>query len=350
MCLLPKRPEQHIIDEQGILLIQSILEPKHYIFRNLGGRDYGIDGLFEVVENGAPTARMMSIQLKSSTQFPFSTDVRPGIPLITDNQRSIPIDEILGNINVYIKQSTCNYWLQNTLPVFLFLADVTNECLYYTDAKMQLRQRFREFQEKENFAFHVPANSRLYKMRLKKIASKEEIFNAYRHMMFKKCEILALEHPKFFNSIQDFILNRELYYEHIEHQQADPFLNQPIEFYNKTVHIQNILESVSHQLQFELDIINFREVRKKYLGMFKDSYEYGYGYEKVAEAEISELHNRIMSNILKAIEPIKNFVVNTEGDYWKTLQYQVYKEALEMSVEEFKGLCFWTRIKTSNKY
>lgn len=72
MCNLPKRPEQHIIDEQGIVLLQTILEPKHYIFRSLGGRDYGIDGLLEVTEDGRATGKMISLQLKSSMNFKTS--------------------------------------------------------------------------------------------------------------------------------------------------------------------------------------------------------------------------------------------------------------------------------------
>ncbi len=100
---LPKRPEQHVIDEKGKLLLQSILNPQHYIFRELGGRDYGIDGILETVDDGKPTGRMMSIQLKSSEHFQDFDIVNRGVADGIGTLDSI-CGVIEGSIHVCIKK------------------------------------------------------------------------------------------------------------------------------------------------------------------------------------------------------------------------------------------------------
>lgn len=185
MCELPKRPEQHIIDERGVVLLRTILEPKNYIFRNLGGRDYGIDGILEIAENGAVTGRMMSIQLKSSENFPDFCTVNHDMNIgISATEAKVGVIE--GFISIPIKKTTCNYWLQNTMPVILVLADVRNNCLYYTYVDEQIRSRYREYIECDTFRFDVPANSRILRRDHNTIESGEGISNAYRNMIFKR--------------------------------------------------------------------------------------------------------------------------------------------------------------------
>lgn len=341
MCNLPKRPEQHIIDEQGIVLLQTILEPKHYIFRSLGGRDYGIDGLLEVTEDGRATGKMISLQLKSSMNFQDFTETRHDINGNNDEFVSC-IGVIVGNISVPIKKATCNYWLQSSFPVLLVLADVNRNYLYYTDIKAQIRQRYHEFKSKDSFTFYVSADSRLEKMSMETIESRKGICNAYRHMMFKKNEILMLEYPVFFNSIQDFVTNRMKYYEHIEHQNADPFLTQSIEFYNTTMHLHRLLQIISRHLDVNFKNIDFHEVREKY----KDAYEHFSVWDDfdVLEMEISELHFRIQENMLNIIDALKELIINIEGDFWETQYPRIYIEAEKMSSQEFRDNCYWARI------
>jgi len=48
-----------------------------------------------------------------------------------------------------------------------------------------------------------------------------------------------------------------------------------------------------------------------------------------------------MLNIKNAIQPVKDLITNVEGDYWRLLYPQVYSEAMQMSLDEFKSNCFW---------
>ena len=141
---LPIRPEQHIIDTQGLALLNIIINPSEYIFRILGERDYGIDGLLEIVENGHATGKMISLQLKSSKGFDISYSDKVNKNVLVD-QFDSALFYFDGCIPVRIKKTTCNYWLNNNLPVVLVLADIETNCLYYSFIADQIRQRYQDF-------------------------------------------------------------------------------------------------------------------------------------------------------------------------------------------------------------
>ena len=128
---LPKRTEQHEIDTKGMNLLTYVL-PKEYIFRTLGERDYGIDGLIELAFGGHVTGKFISAQLKSSGHVSWTNE---------------------GTIRINIVKTTCNYWLQNNMPVLLLLADIVEQKVYYCDVKSQIRKRYREYNENDSFSF-----------------------------------------------------------------------------------------------------------------------------------------------------------------------------------------------------
>jgi hypothetical protein len=122
----PQRPKQHEIDTVGLSLLSYVL-PKEYIFRSLGERDYGIDGLIELAFGGQVSGLFLSVQLKSSENVHWKKD---------------------GTVKISIPTTTCNYWMQNTMPVLLFLADLTTQKVYYADVKAQLRQRYADYMDR----------------------------------------------------------------------------------------------------------------------------------------------------------------------------------------------------------
>ncbi len=336
----PTRSEQHIIDSQGIALFKTIINQSEYIIRDLGERDYGIDGLLEVVENKQVTGKMISFQLKSSNSFTIqNTGIENAHVYREYFNPTFP--HLMGYISMSIKKTTCNYWLSSNMPVILILADLGMDCLYYTYIANQIRQRYNDFNQPntEHFTFYFPINNRITKMRNFENPTHEDIPNAYRHMLFKKYEVLATNYPSFLNSLQDFVNNRISYYKHIEHQNADPFLTQPIQFLNKTKKIYDVLYVLSQYLEFEFDEINFNEVRKQ----FQDQYAYySVSFDEVLEVHITELHYRIMLNLYRVINPIKELITFAEGDFWRSMYPNIYYEALQMSLKEFEDNCSWT--------
>lgn len=336
----PIRSDQHIIDSQGIALLRTIINQSEYIIRDLGERDYGIDGLLEVVENKQATGKMISFQLKSSNSFTIqNTGIENAQVYRKYFDPTFPY--LMGYISMAIKKSTCNYWLSSNMPVILILADLGMDCLYYTYIANQIRQRYNDFNQTNTdyFIFYVPVNNRISKMRGVDNSTYDDISNAYRHMLFKNYEVLATNYQLFLNSLQDFVNNRIGYFEHIEHQNADPFLTQPILFLNKTKKIYDILYVLSQYLDFEFDKIDFNEVRIQ----FQDQYNYyRVSCDEVLEAHISELHYRIMLNLYRAINPIKELITLAEEDFWRSKYPNIYYEALQMSLKEFENNCSWT--------
>ena len=149
--------------------------------------------------------------------------------------------------------------------------------------------------------------------------------------------MLAFAYPEFLNALQDFVLHRISYYEHISHQNADPFLTQSIKYYNQTLKIQQLIVLLSRHLAFSYDPIDFAEVHSKY----QSWYVHLLSDNEVVEIEITELHQRIMKNILNAINPVKQLIFCSEADYWKMHNFQLYQEAECMSVDEFKEHSLW---------
>ena len=314
---LPQRTIQHLIDEKGVLLLKTILPIERYIYREIGARDYGIDAILEVVEQGNVTAKMISLQLKSSTNFSAKDYIKVGI-----------------------KRETCNYWFQHNLPVLLVLADVTSSCLYYTDAKKQIRQRYDEFLRQQSFSFFIPKETMLLKDDEVLKTLSLDVMNKKHHLGFVINEILMTQYTLFENALKDFITNRIDYYEHIAHQHADPFLTQDYSFYNKTCHIQSLLQIIAFNLFLEIDNIDFPEVHKK----CEDAYvcfNQPFDYEEVIEYEITILHQRIQKNIETLIDEIRQHVTVSEKEYWCTKLCRTYHEALKLSIEEFKQYCGW---------
>lgn len=111
---LPKRTEQHEIDTKGMNLLTYVL-PKEYIFRTLGERDYGIDGLIEMAFGGQVSGIFISAQLKSSRHIYWTSE---------------------GATRISIMKTTCNYWFQNNMPVLLLLSDIVEQKVYYCDVKI----------------------------------------------------------------------------------------------------------------------------------------------------------------------------------------------------------------------
>lgn len=110
------------MDTNGTALLNYLL-PDDYIFRTIGERDYGIDGPIELAFRGHVTGKFISVQLKSSQNFRWNQN---------------------NTLSISISKRTCNYWISNSMPVFLFIADLSLNSVFYVDAKKQLRQRYDE--------------------------------------------------------------------------------------------------------------------------------------------------------------------------------------------------------------
>jgi Domain of unknown function (DUF4365) len=122
---LPKRPDTHVTEAESWRLLQAIA-PKEWIVREVSERDYGIDAYIELAsKDGHITGDLMSVQLKGVREINWKEK---------DSSRSARSPRI--------KSSTANYWLRLPVSVFLFVADLSAENIYYVPAQEALRAQF----------------------------------------------------------------------------------------------------------------------------------------------------------------------------------------------------------------
>lgn len=132
---LPKRVSQHISETASFKLF-SLKVPDNWIIRDITERDYGIDCYLEIVnDDNELTGDLALIQLKS----------RQSIKWTKGNYFT------LTGIDI----STTNYWYGFPVPVFIFLADLTNQQLFFLSAKSYIRNNFREFQKQGVFNYKI---------------------------------------------------------------------------------------------------------------------------------------------------------------------------------------------------
>lgn len=108
---LPKRVPQHISETASFKLFSSKI-PDNWIVRDVSERDYGIDCYLELVnDDNELTGELALIQLKSRQKINWTKD---------DTFQ-------LSGVDI----STSNYWYKFSVPVFIFLADIESQELYF---------------------------------------------------------------------------------------------------------------------------------------------------------------------------------------------------------------------------
>ena len=109
------RKTSHEIEEKGIALVHSrIANLKEYsaAFRELTGRDYGVDGIVELFENQFATGCFALIQIKSTSQ-------------------EIKLLRHSASVAINISPSSAHYAYQNRIPFVVIYCSIGDESAYY---------------------------------------------------------------------------------------------------------------------------------------------------------------------------------------------------------------------------
>lgn len=134
---LPKRPEAHVIETESCRLLQH-LAPREWIIRELTERDYGIDVYIELVSNdGKITGDLMSVQLKANQGMEWKS---------TDGN-----DRFARSPSV--KTTTAAYWHCLPVPVFLFVADLSVENIFFVPVQEHIRRQFDNLENQQTITF-----------------------------------------------------------------------------------------------------------------------------------------------------------------------------------------------------
>lgn len=119
----PIRADTHISESKSLALLRQSL-PSHWVIREVGERDYGLDVYVEIV--GADKrlrGDLVAIQLKSQTEVKFSK----------------PSPRKYTTLHT-VKRTTLNYWLGMPIPVFLCLVCLSTERCYWVNIKRRNRE------------------------------------------------------------------------------------------------------------------------------------------------------------------------------------------------------------------
>ena len=134
---LPKRPKAHVIETESFRLLQS-LAPKEWIVRDVSERDYGIDLYIELVsKDGELTGQLMSVQLKGQQNIEWK-----------------PSDggQCVAKFSS-VKTTTATYWLNHSVPVFLFVADLSAQNIYFVAVQEEVRTKFDKLDSQNTISF-----------------------------------------------------------------------------------------------------------------------------------------------------------------------------------------------------
>ena len=110
------RTNPHVIETKAKDYIRKRIDEFYSngdaLFRDITERDYGIDALLELFENGMPTGMMALLQIKGSG--------KTIVPLKKESA-----------VSCSISSSNARYALQDNLPVILLYINILNESSFY---------------------------------------------------------------------------------------------------------------------------------------------------------------------------------------------------------------------------
>ncbi len=122
--------------------IDSFYENGDALFRELSERDYGVDAIIELFENGTPTGKIALVQLKASEKM---------------------IVPLKNSYDVSCRISSCSakYAKQNTIPIIIIYAYIGKPSLFYF-AKLQdiiTDEQKRKIDEQDSITVRIPADN-----------------------------------------------------------------------------------------------------------------------------------------------------------------------------------------------
>lgn len=296
MIEFPNRTPQHIIDEKGLSVLRLIL-PESFIFRELSGRDYGIDALVEFTEKNNVIGKLASIQIKSKRSVQWNKN---------------------NTFKMKISKSTMNYWLNNNNPVYLILVDINQHDAYFINVKKQIREHYDEYINNEfSFIFDKTMN----------------INSDDKRIIFELECFIELGYMDYINRINEFSINAERYYEHIlSNIGRDFFLPVDDDVIDETMYIIQVLNNIKSYLLWENIKIDFDTIRKESSKIYRNYYECN-EYNDIIEYESNKIHISLKEEFEFIYKLFKKIVLDTEKYFWKNIYRSTYDKAKSLNLE-----------------
>lgn len=300
----PQRSETHVKETESERLLHS-LAPREWIIRQISERDYGIDIYVEIAtQSGEITGDLIFIQLKS-------------VNTIQWKER----ENIDRGKSPQIKTTTAAYLFNLPVPVFIFVADISKQNIYYIPVKQQIRKIYNKLTNQDSITFDL----------VKVLDLKSEIGMS----LFKWHTSIERMHKDFSFHVNNFLSNLEIFGEFIlDHQWRDCHL--PVEGADllRFISMYQTCNFISSHLYKEWKV---------------DSLENIFSSDKLIFNDPDTLvHELSLNKVMKQIEPIFielakgciNLVSNVQSEYWKQYNFILYcickEQAIDVYINQFE--------------
>lgn len=281
---LPKRVPQHISETASFKLF-TLKVPDNWIIREVTERDYGIDCYLELVtDDNELSGELALIQLKS----------RQSIPWTSNN------DYTLTGIDI----STSNYWYKFNIPVFIFLADISMQKVYFLPVQRSIRRNFMDFVEQTIFNYTL---------------QKKEPFEGYNGIFSFKFDFYYEFYRSQFENEFLFFLSNVAHFEDFEAQHTSRDFHLGIEV-NDLIYF----EAMHRNYRFLCTYLNIDNPVPKLSQLKKQSHEkFKSEYYVLHEHDISEAILHFKQLTIQITDGLKHFL-HKEMSYWRVTNPTIY--------------------------
>lgn len=282
---LPKRVPQHISETASFKLFSSKM-PDTWIIRDITERDYGIDCYLELVnDDNELTGELALIQLKSRQSIPWT------------------IEEYYNLTGVDI--ATSNYWYKFAVPVFIFLADIDNQELYFVSVDYRIKRNFSEFVKQGTFNYKFKKSDR-FEGKDGIFSFKFSFYHEYYRQQFENEFLFFLSNLQHFQDFQNEHDNRDF---HLGIEDTDLI-------YFEAMH-RNI-KFLCTYLNIENPIPTLTELKKRSREKFKGEFHY-----ELYEHDLTEWVGEFQKLTLEISKELKSFL-DGELKYWLIVNPTVF--------------------------
>lgn len=303
---LPCRPEEHILESASWKILQDCLPPE-WILRDVTGRDYGIDGYIELVNNkNQLTGDLVSIQLKGKKNLKWRKA----------SKGNHYISTISG-----IKTATVNYWMNLPVPSFLCVAELSSEKLYFSPIKFHIRRNYSKLSKQKTLSFILDDR---YEM------TKEIGLQLFLSFYFRE-----KAHSTFTYEFTTLLNNSRQYADFIfENLGRDCFLGVEPDVELRLLQMYTTCKSVADFLMIKWDVTPLSKAYEEDKKTWQDS------FYRLHELTLSKLLFQILKILPKLIEKTREIVTKTEKGFWiqknTILYYFCEQKDIEAIIKELR--------------
>lgn len=303
---LPKRPPAHIKESESWKILQNSV-PSLWMVRDVSERDYGIDCYIELVSNeNTVTGDLLLAQLKGTENLAWKHSK-------TKARREAKFTGI--------KIDTINYWMNLSVPVFLFVAETSSYNLYFAPIKHQVRNQYSKYLKQGSLSFTLSEEH--------SFADKTGLLNF----------IICYMQEKTFRDLTDLsrtlLIHLPQYYEFILSQQGlDPFLEVEPEEELMFIHIYLTIHNLCNVLAIDWDIKWLDKIYED------DKQKWNCSFNRLHNLTMTEILPLVEKKLTEVLGSIKTIVTVYQKEYWEKKEYILYRKAKDLDLSDLNALIY----------